>query len=104
MIRSIGRFSLFLVLVTAAAWIASSAAIAASPMLPEGTPLPTIDLAVTKDVRTLGGEWRYSDVRIVPKTFYAADARGSVDARIQNHLIQNSLTLSGHHVTRSERR
>lgn len=50
--------------------------VVAFPSVPEGAPLASLDLAVSEDVRLVDGEWRYSDVRVVPKEFYEANADG----------------------------
>jgi gluconolactonase len=39
-------------------------------------PLATIDLTMADDVASVQGTWRYSDVRVVPTTFRAADVTG----------------------------
>jgi gluconolactonase len=52
------------------------AAIAMAARLPEGSPGATIDLASTRGVNLVKGQWRYSDVRVVEADFLAAGADG----------------------------
>ncbi len=44
--------------------------------VPEGTPLATLDLMTTAGAEAVGGQWRYSDVKIVEVPFTEADANG----------------------------
>jgi len=75
--------SFLLRVLLAAPWLAATAGTTATAPLPEGAPLKVLDLAVADDVRALGGEWRYSDVRIVSTPFYEADANGQ-PSRVAN--------------------
>jgi gluconolactonase len=53
-----------------------SLAAAGAPALPAGSPIYVFDLAKSADVASLRGTWRYSDTRIVPTKFYAANEQG----------------------------
>jgi len=58
----------------------ASAAFAAEPPLPNGTPAATIDLATAEGVNLVNGAWRYSDTRIIETDFVLAGDDGQPGA------------------------
>lgn len=44
--------------------------------VPNGSPKATVDLATAEGAKLVGGQWRYSDTRLVEADFHAARPEG----------------------------
>jgi len=59
------RTSIGLAVAALAAWTAAPAAQHARPRLVDGRPQAIVDLRTREGVALIGGQWRYSDARLV---------------------------------------